>query len=573
MDSTHRGSAHTDPNAADRVMFIMTFVAKPRPRAESRQIIQGITFSLRWDMWGHTWQDLLHADMEMTQPWATLRSLGLYKKPHAVWGEDYVSGVVQRIAKEDFGFFREHLDDFVSFGGFKFIPQWLQGDVSENEDEGSWREFLTETMERCEGFMKGVAFQVAICYIVIFFSVSMAFGGPGMKGRLGRFGWALFRLGVIYGVAMALYNGAIKYVDDSDWAYDIRNGLRYTSPFGYNEEAVYDGPATMPNGDDVLVETRYKSEYLALYNDYIGQHQAGNRLWNELIDEKVEIYALYNGLPPVFRRAVAEYIVGAVYEDEGRFLYQSPDARWIVMSDKDSATQTEYELAVKSNYIKKNVIKELEYLISEVKYDHKRESAMSFYMLPYLLSLKTALATGAPDNNKKITQARKGHVKKSSSSLRRLGDSQSALPAFQSISEPSARRQPVKLHVGQLPSEPEDGAWLKVGDFVELMFRDESAAYWYKAELLDVLSTNVCLLHFTAEDYDEIVACTSLSTYTPPKVGDKVELYAEDEDGEMDFHPCRIVKDNGNGSYNVNLSGQVYEDINDGEFRRRRRNQ
>jgi ectoine hydroxylase-related dioxygenase (phytanoyl-CoA dioxygenase family) len=60
MNSYHRGSAHTDPDALDRVMLILTFVPRPEERAESRQMSQGITFSLRWDMWGHTLDDLAH---------------------------------------------------------------------------------------------------------------------------------------------------------------------------------------------------------------------------------------------------------------------------------------------------------------------------------------------------------------------------------------------------------------------------------------------------------------------------------------------------------------------------------
>ncbi len=51
MNSYHRGSAHIDPNGIDRVMLILTFVPRPNKRAESRQMSQGITFSLRWDMW------------------------------------------------------------------------------------------------------------------------------------------------------------------------------------------------------------------------------------------------------------------------------------------------------------------------------------------------------------------------------------------------------------------------------------------------------------------------------------------------------------------------------------------
>ena len=57
MDSWHRGSAHVDPNGLDRVMMVTTWVPRPQRRAESRQMAQGITYSLRWDHWGFTWND------------------------------------------------------------------------------------------------------------------------------------------------------------------------------------------------------------------------------------------------------------------------------------------------------------------------------------------------------------------------------------------------------------------------------------------------------------------------------------------------------------------------------------
>lgn len=118
MNSFHRGAAHTDPNALDRVMFILTFVPKPEAKAESRQLSQGITFSLRWDMWGHTLYDLKMPDTRMTQPWATLRSLGLYKPKDADWGIDYVSGYTMRMVRIDIrsvGLYFLHMVKFFPF--------------------------------------------------------------------------------------------------------------------------------------------------------------------------------------------------------------------------------------------------------------------------------------------------------------------------------------------------------------------------------------------------------------------------------------------------------------------------
>ena len=538
-------------------MFIMTFVAKPRSRAESRQIVQGITFSLRWDMWGHTWQDLLHADTEMTQPWATLRALGLYKKPNAVWGVDYVTSSCERIAKEDFGFFREHLDDFISFGGFRFIPPWLQGEVGEDE---SWPEFLLDTLERCEAFMRGVSFQFAVFYVVFFFTFSMMMGGPSMKGRVSRFVWALIRLSAIYGTVLALYNVGIEHVDESDWAYDIRNGLKYTSPFG-NEESAYFGPSTFPHRNDVLIETRYKSKYLALYNDYIGNHP-GNRLWNQLLDEKAEIYASYEGFPFLFREAVAKFIVSVIRLEEGRFLYQSPDAHWVEIKDDDAEIETEFQLAVKSNTVKKKVVQALEFLISEVKYDHRRKSAMSKGMLPYLLNLKTRLAYSAPSMKEKVAAVRKAvNEFTNSSNHHHFHSSGSTLSMPERKRKPF--RRPADLHVGELPEEPELGAWLRAGDVVNVWFNERGVVYWYKADLLQVLSTGVCIVHFPGDGYDDAVTCKKLIHYVPPKVGDVVEV-----NSEGNYYQCTIVSENDDGTFDIDVSGEEYEVVSDSIFRR-----
>ena len=544
-------------------MFIMTFAAKPRPRAESRQIIQGITFSLRWDMWGFTWQDLLRADTEMTQPWATLRALGLYKKPGAEWGVDYITSSCERIAKEDFGFFREHLDDFISFGGFKFIPKWLQGQVSEDDKDESWPEFLLDTIERCESFMKGISFQLAVCYIVLLFTISML-TGVGMKGRLSRFALSLLRLGLIYGTVVTLYNAAIKHVDESEWAYDIRNGLKYTSPFG-NEEAAFDGPTTLPNRYDVLIETRYKSRYLALYNDFISNHP-GNRLWNALLNEKAELYTSYGGLPSVFRGAVSEFIVSAVEENSGRFLYQSPDAQWIVLSDDDAIAQTSFELTVKSNPIKQHLVKELEFLISEAKYNHLRKSAMSARILPHLLGLKKLLVMGVTQARGEVTAVREEGLESVRGPVRYFlpVGSRAMLPRRLKQKVFSLRR-PGVLHVGEPSEEPEEGAWLKAGDFAEVLLREGRNHYWYKVQVSTILSTGVCLVFLPGEDDDEPVDCKSLRQFVPPVLGENLEV---NSDGS--YYSCKILRDKGGGLYDILAEGDEYEDVEDALFRRRR---
>ena len=338
-------------------------------------------------------------------------------------------------------------------------------------------------------------------------------------------------------MALSLYNAAIKHVDNSDWAYDIRTGLKYTSPFD-NEEAAYDGPTTMPNQHDVLIETRYKSRYLALYNDFISHKHPGNRLWNELIDEK----GRHLCIPPAFCDAVAEFIVSAIHEEEGRFLYQSPNAQWVLITDDDAKTQTAFQLAVRSNPIKQHVITELEFLIQEVKYNHLRESNMSIYTLPYLLDLKIRLTTGTLSSKQRFTTVRKevsGEIGGSSGHHFNPLRSRRALKPRRTLQR---IRRPVELHIGELLGEPEEGAWVKAGDFAEVTFIQGKRLYRYKAQVTEALSTGVCIVYFPGQDYVETVPCKELKPYISPKVGDIVEVHAGDR-----FYRASILREKGGG--------------------------
>ncbi len=129
MDSWHRGGAHTDPDGPDRVMLILTFVPKPRERAESRQLAQGIPFSLKWDHWGFTWADLVTGRFSFP----CLRSISLFKRADAVWGIDYISSSSMRIANHDNGFQRDELDTFIRNGGIWYLPKSFNGTVNKDE--------------------------------------------------------------------------------------------------------------------------------------------------------------------------------------------------------------------------------------------------------------------------------------------------------------------------------------------------------------------------------------------------------------------------------------------------------
>jgi hypothetical protein len=51
--------------------------------------------------------------------------------------------------------------------------------------------------------------------------------------------------------------------------------------------------------EDILIETRYKTEALAMYNDFAMAHP-GNRQWKALLESTAPLYVAYSGLPKVF---------------------------------------------------------------------------------------------------------------------------------------------------------------------------------------------------------------------------------------------------------------------------------
>lgn len=560
MDSWHRGSSHTDPNSPDRVMLILTFSSRPRQRAESRFLPQGISYSLRWDMWGHTWSDLETADRTLKQPWTGLRALGLYCKS-ADYGVDYVTSATQRMPNEWFGFTKEDLHNFIHLGGFKFLPSWLQYDVDE---ETTWHQFLHETFLLCKNFVKSLCLYSTAVYMLLCSVAGIYFAG-GIKGGTRRFGSAVIRLAIMVNVVLVLYKVAIQQVDNSSWASDLRNSLLYTSPFG-NEVSEYDGPLTMPHRNDILIDTRYKSPYLGMYNDFIG-NVPGNRLWNDLVEETTTLFKSYSHLPAVFTEAISEFIVGAVQDNAGRFLYQNFQSHWAELSFDDSVEITTRELVIRSNSILNKMIKEVDFLISEAKYGALRKAAMvKNDIFEYLLDLKDRFVESVSRKKKEATLCTIRPDAAFTSQSSRFVPPPTLPSVRRSAKKESSSRQVVLLPVGQVPGEPEPNAWLREGDIVNAKRKEGGQWGMFKATLKHVLSSGICFVEFHIDEtMDQVLCKLEMTRFKPPKVEDRVDIKMAD--GQ--FLLGMIVRNKGDGIYNVRVSdGRLFENMSDGSFRR-----
>ena len=223
----HRGPAHKKRNGDRRSLFIITFA--PRPKANDRRRIgQGGSYSLRWDMWGHTLNDFEHATTTMIQPWTALRGLGIYKPKDAEWGWDFISEVSMRIAIGDTGY-SEH--DSVSYfynGTFLGLPSFLSISFG---DEG-WASFLSRLVIHWKDVATKTFIQAISIYLAVICITGLALSVFRLKTRTKscRSVWKgffsnIFHLCFFMGIIASWAYYGMTLIDESDWAKDIKVSL------------------------------------------------------------------------------------------------------------------------------------------------------------------------------------------------------------------------------------------------------------------------------------------------------------------------------------------------------------
>lgn len=567
MNIYHRGAAHKDYDAQDRVMLILTFVPRPRSHAESRQMSQGITFSLRWDMWGHTLDDLAHAKTRMTQPWATLRSLGLYKQKEADWGIDYISGGSMRMANGDNGFREDQLEEQIEAGGFPLLPGFLNGEVDLKRE--GWREYYLKTCIKIEEFMLKVNLVAVPAYIflqVLILVVRLFLPSDPKNGPFRRFGWAIARLVLVHTVVYGLFRAALNHVDNTQWAKDIKEERRYTNPFAVTDND-YSGPTTYPHREDILIETRYKNPALAMYNDFINGHP-GNRQWNPLLESMAPLYESYSGLPTVFRDHLAEYMVSSMESQQRRFLYQGKESHWHLLSRENALNYNERQLQISSNPVLRHVYTGLEYLLQECKHGHLRNTVLTRYdVIPHLRDFQDKLLQQF-QNVTFVSLAREPTLSEMDDPVPKPI---TIMHRTLIVKKPELNsrfvRRPVNLAMGTNPGEPSVGAWIKEGSIVEARFKGDNGQYkWYYGTVDHIASLGFHLVTFYDEQQDYVKA-DGVRAYIPFKVGEKVE-YNLDNEFYVRSEVIRVHPDGNTLDIVMNKTGKKVKNIFKGDIRR-----
>lgn len=578
MNCFHRGAAHTDPDGGDRVMLILTFMPKPKDFAESRRMAQGITFSLRWDMWGHTWDDLARATERMGQPWATMRSLAIYKPPEADWGMDYITSSSLRGVGSETGFNDEAMEKFQEWGQLPWLPMFLQEKGLDPEEEDVWLKYCTGTLEKVHTFMGLVVFSAISAYAVICGLISIL---QTKRSWAHAFGLSILRLGALCAAAYLVFVGLRSHVDSTRWAADIRGGRRYSTVFA-NDEAFgvkNEGLVTLPHRNDVLIENRFGSPYLHLYNDFINGHP-GNRYFLNLVDGASKTFGSY---PFWLQEASARYVTESVLAHQGRFLEQGTNGDWFINDLDEAMAYTRKVLVQKTIPVVAAVMQELRFIISGFRFSTQRDTSLAQkHMGPFLKTFEKKLVARVlkeepdsaassttyvrPPSTKPLFGPDNVTLLKSKSPVIGTLASAVTVPLKHSLRTPRSsathrRKQRAKAYK-TVPTEPEPGAWISTDSKVEAF----TEGFWF---IGDVTAVNAFgMYHVVFPDGDQQwFSIEFIRVVEPFYVGERLQVY---QDGQFDYEDCEIVAQEDDGTYHAILlrSSTYYDRVEPHFFRR-----
>jgi hypothetical protein len=467
----HRGTAHRDPNGPERVLFILTFAARPRfgkNQLESRLIGFEGSYSLRWDQWGHTLEDFSHPEKHMIEPWRKLRAFGLYKPARRDWGWDYITVASMRIANEDTSYTPEDLETFVEQGGYSFIPKILKVKL---EDDDDWTDYLLKTIESVMNGLKTLNIRVMTLYLGVLVMLACINWLFGFRKNGSFFRSALCRLLITHGLVLILAFMASRRINSRQWAENIRLKKAFR---GYKEPTQDKQGATLPNELDVLKVDRFQSSYLASYNRVLDLQHPGNRNYHQIVNFNS---INYHNLPPSLQRDVASHIVSECRAIHlGRFLRQNSEAKWVVMSEKESLAKVHVDLTKASHSTFDFLLTQLEYFRSELAAGVWRETALhKHHVSDFIDKLERLVIGGFPLTPKPSSLA--SNVVRSGRPLSpSLMSFKPATPIYISKLKVIERERiiPSPLPPQKEITPPWRSAWIQEGDTVDALYEGTS---------------------------------------------------------------------------------------------------
>lgn len=300
-------------------MLVMTFGSRKRVEHDYRRQGLGTYYYMRWNMWGHTLEDLKYASRNVVQPWAALKALGLAPSRGITWIHQFAQQLGPASDFYDAGV----LFDFKNFLNSQNFPESLRSDAMR------WEDFIPETLHIWVSRLTTIYFLALLA-------------GAGTLLLFGRRRARSFATTSIIGhvIIVFLLAEALAHVKQTDLGKSVVTKDVALRPFADQLDTEPEGISTLPERHDVLFSPRLQDEYLESFTRFLDFHP-GNKEW--LID----IQAASNTLPTEKYEAVAEAIVRRTVgtkHDGGlspRFLGQDMGTgRWYVLSEANAVQKT-----------------------------------------------------------------------------------------------------------------------------------------------------------------------------------------------------------------------------------------
>lgn len=328
----HRGPGNRDEKE-DRIMMVLTFVTNRNidTKNDLRRQGLGTYYYQRWNVWGHTYNDLKHAGVSTyVQPLAALRAIGLLPSQGGI---PWIHQWAQQMANQNDFFTPDTLQEFKE----KVLIKDHYPKVMWSEKAEEWEPFIKESLQQWVQ-LAGTIYVGALSLTVM---LGLAMGNCDTNRWIRRV--------VLIHVAVAMIcTSLLAYVQYcTELGQAVTSGKIAERPFstlkkGVTAEPFTKAPATVPERNDILLSTRYDADFLASYTKFLNYHP-GNKNWKALMDASVASQCLDC-------QVAAESIVSTLLStvDRGlptRFVRQDPvDGIWHVLTYDDAVAETLVQL-------------------------------------------------------------------------------------------------------------------------------------------------------------------------------------------------------------------------------------
>ena len=547
----HRGPSNQAWHQKDRIMFIMTFVSRQDwERGDRRRQGLGTYYYQRWNMWGHTFQDLKHAFV-MRQPLAALRALGLYRWPHHKhWGIPWLHQVAQQMANGDDFYTENELADFkLNVVQFYNFPTRLYSAADE------WKPFLKETLDL---WVKLALHWYAVCAALVLIIQWIVLPLLGTSTSLRFF---LKRCFVTHAAVAVTAYLTLQYIASTHLAKTIASDDIFVRPFPANTAST-DGivdvkePTTFPERSDVLLGTRYDAEFLASFNHFLDGHP-GNQVWKARVQEAARLPMT------VLQKHAAVEMVEDLHLRGMRFLRQDwATGAWRWLGHEAAVRETQWSIREQSRPLLHHLQTHLRNRLAELRFGRQRDTVWAHRFGTVLISnLQTALQLA---EEKTDSRGIMGSEPAASLLPGRLGTMRASitlpigygqldrvpLPGLGARRQLMTRvRQPTRLFHKQYPFNGvnADPNTLMVGERAWVL--DDGTDLWYEATLVELQhdddGEDVWDVEYALGGTQQGVYADSIRQYILFKEGDRVEVDYNRNGEDFDVGTITHVHPNG----------------------------